>query len=153
MTVETAGLLRFSFVWGGFGAFVTEPRAGVLALLDPPRWVRLVAVVAFMDCMLYVWHLLNHEMPLLWRFHRVHHSDLNMDVSTATRFHIGELAILAAIKLGLVLFLGVTFTELLVFEILLVLSAQFQHSVVRTCLLGAVRAPVHAPHPSFGGDP
>ncbi|MBI5016209.1 MAG: sterol desaturase family protein [Deltaproteobacteria bacterium] len=179
MTVETAGLLRFAFVWGGFGAFlvfellapyrpstvskpgrwvtnlsltafngllmnlafstallgttayVAEHRVGVLALLDPPEWVRLVTAVAFMDFMLYVWHLLNHEMPLLWRFHRVHHSDLNMDVSTATRFHIGELSISAALKIALVFFLGLRLVELVVFELLLVLCAQFQHSVVR----------------------
>jgi sterol desaturase/sphingolipid hydroxylase (fatty acid hydroxylase superfamily) len=54
-----------------------------------------------------------------------------MDVSTATRFHIGELIVSAAIKLGLIFFLGVTLAELIVFEVLLVLSAQFQHSVLR----------------------
>jgi len=62
---------------------------GVLNILDLPAPVKIMATIVFMDFMLYIWHLLNHEMPFFWRFHRVHHSDLNMDVSTATRFHIG----------------------------------------------------------------
>jgi sterol desaturase/sphingolipid hydroxylase (fatty acid hydroxylase superfamily) len=123
--------LAFSAAILGTTAYVAQHRSGVLHLLDLSGWARLVAVVVFMDFTLYVWHLLNHKMPLLWRFHRVHHSDLNMDVSTATRFHIGELIVSAAIKLGLIFFLGVTLAELIVFEVLLVLSAQFQHSVLR----------------------
>jgi len=73
-------------------------------------------------------HLLNHEVPFLWRFHRVHHSDLNMDVSTATRFHIGELAISRVIKISLVFFIGATLLGVLIFESALVLCAQFHHS-------------------------
>ncbi len=86
--------------------YVTEQHDGLLYLCGLPPWARLFVAVAFLDLMLYVWHLLNHEMPTLWRFHRVHHSDLNMDVSTATRFHVGELSISAAIKIALVFFLG-----------------------------------------------
>jgi len=112
-------------------AYVTEHRLGVLNLLDLPGWARLMATVIFMDFMLYVWHLLNHEMPLLWRFHRVHHVDLNMDVSTATRFHLGELLISALIKMGLVFFLGADLVGLLIFESALVLAAQFHHSSLR----------------------
>jgi sterol desaturase/sphingolipid hydroxylase (fatty acid hydroxylase superfamily) len=115
----------------GATAYVTANHTGLLYSVNLPPWARAIAVVAFMDFMLYVWHLLNHEMPTLWRFHRVHHSDLNMDVSTATRFHIGELTISAAIKIGLIFFLDVRFAELVVFETLLVMTAQFQHSVIR----------------------
>lgn len=104
---------------------------GVLNYLGIPGWQKLVLTVVFMDFMLYVWHLLNHEMPFLWRFHRVHHSDLNMDVSTATRFHIGELSISAVIKIGLVYFLGADVLGIVVFEGLLVMTAQFQHSSMK----------------------
>ncbi|MDY7033196.1 MAG: sterol desaturase family protein, partial [Thermodesulfobacteriota bacterium] len=83
------------------------------------------------DFMLYVWHLLNHEMPFLWRFHRVHHSDLNMDVSTATRFHIGELVISAVIKISLIFFLGASILGVIIFESALVLCAQFHHSSLK----------------------
>jgi len=112
-------------------AYVTDHRLGVLNIIELPRWVTILVTVAFMDFMLYVWHLLNHEMPLLWRFHRVHHSDLDMDVSTATRFHIGELAISSVIKIALIFFLGADFSGVLIFESALVLAAQFHHSSLR----------------------
>lgn len=108
--------------------YVTDKQIGVLNLTVVPYWVKTLATVVFMDFMLYVWHLLNHEMPFLWRFHRVHHTDLNMDVSSATRFHIGELAISAVIKISLVFFLGADMFAVLLFETLLVFTAQFQHS-------------------------
>lgn len=112
-------------------AYVAESRTGLLHALELPPWARLITAVIIMDFILYVWHLLNHEMPTLWRLHKVHHSDLNMDVSTATRFHIGELSISAAIKIFLIYSLGINLIELLSFEALLILSAQFHHSVIR----------------------
>ena len=112
-------------------AYVTENKLGVLNLLALPGWIKVLATLAFMDFMLYVWHLLNHEMPFLWRFHRVHHVDLNMDASTATRFHLGELLISALIKIGLVFFIGADLIGLLIFESALVLFAQFHHSSLR----------------------
>jgi sterol desaturase/sphingolipid hydroxylase (fatty acid hydroxylase superfamily) len=111
--------------------YVTSHHLGVLNMVEAPSWVKLLATVIFMDFMLYVWHLLNHEVPFLWRFHRVHHSDLNMDVSTATRFHIGELAMSAVIKVSLVFFLGATPLGVLIFESALVLCAQFHHSSLK----------------------
>jgi len=111
--------------------YVTSHHLGVLNMVEAPSWVKLFATVIFMDLMLYVWHLLNHEVPFLWRFHRVHHSDLNMDVSTATRFHIGELAMSAVIKISLVFFLGATPFGVLIFESALVLCAQFHHSSLK----------------------
>lgn len=106
-------------------------KIGILNIVQAPTWLKILVTVAFMDFMLYVWHLLNHEVPLLWRFHRVHHSDLNMDVSTATRFHIGELAISAVIKISLIFFLGASPIGVLIFESLLVLCAQFHHSSLK----------------------
>lgn len=123
--------LLFASVAAETAAYVTMQKTGVLNILDLPFWVRLFVTVVFMDFMLYIWHLLNHEAPLFWRFHRVHHSDLNMDVSTATRFHLGELSISAIIKIALVYFLGADLLGLVVFESLLVLSSQFQHSSLR----------------------
>jgi sterol desaturase/sphingolipid hydroxylase (fatty acid hydroxylase superfamily) len=111
--------------------YVTTHQLGVLNLVQLPVWAKLLATVVFMDFMLYVWHLLNHEVPLLWRFHRVHHSDLNMDVSTATRFHIGELAISVVIKISLVFLLGASMIGVLIFESATVLCAQFHHSSLK----------------------
>ena len=111
---------------------VTRHQTGLLNLLDPPLVIKALITLLFMDFMLYVWHLLNHEMPLLWRFHRVHHSDLNMDVSTAVRFHVGEPAVSSAIKISLVFFLGADLLGVIVFESALLLCAQFHHSSLRT---------------------
>ena len=110
---------------------VTANHIGVMNLFEAPRWLKIVLTVAFFDFLLYVWHLLNHEMPLLWRFHRVHHTDLNMDVSTATRFHLGELMISATIKLGLIYLWGAEVLAVVIFETLLVFCAQFHHSSLK----------------------
>ena len=123
--------LLFAGVIVRTAAYVTTQQLGVLNMVALPPWVKLLVIVAFMDFMLYIWHLLNHEVPFLWRFHRVHHSDLNMDVSTATRFHIGELAISVVIKIGLVFFLGASPLGVMIFESALVLCAQFHHSSLK----------------------
>jgi sterol desaturase/sphingolipid hydroxylase (fatty acid hydroxylase superfamily) len=111
-------------------SYAGQERQGLLYALGLSHWAGGVAAVLFMDFLLYLWHLLNHEVPLFWRFLRVHHTDLNMDASTAMRFHVGELAASSVIKLGLVFFLGLRLVELLAFEVLLVAAAQFQHSAV-----------------------
>ena len=70
-------------------------------------------------------------VPFFWDLHRVHHCDLNMDVSTATRFHIGELAISKVITLCLILFLGVDLYGLFLFETLVIMATQFHHSSLK----------------------
>ncbi|MCU0579861.1 MAG: sterol desaturase family protein [Desulfobacterota bacterium] len=111
--------------------YVTQNRMGLFYLVDLPFWLRIVVTVLFLDFMLYLWHFINHELPFFWRFHRVHHSDLNLDVSSASRFHLGELAISAVIKIALVYFLGAEIVGVIAFEILVVLTSQFHHSNIR----------------------
>jgi sterol desaturase/sphingolipid hydroxylase (fatty acid hydroxylase superfamily) len=123
--------LVFSTAIVSTAVYVQTHKLGILNMVELPAWLKVFVTVAFMDFMLYVWHLLNHEIPFLWRFHRVHHSDLNMDVSTATRFHFGELAVSAVIKISIIFFLGASTLAVLVFESLLVLCAQFHHSSLK----------------------
>jgi sterol desaturase/sphingolipid hydroxylase (fatty acid hydroxylase superfamily) len=104
---------------------------GLLNMMDIPYWSALLLTVVFMDLVMYVWHLLNHVVPILWRFHRVHHSDINMDVSTASRFHIGELSISAVIKIATVYFFGADIASVVLFECILIFAAQFQHSSIK----------------------
>jgi len=111
--------------------YVQKNNIGLLATLSAPRWVKFVATLLVFDLVFYLWHRVNHEIPFFWRFHRVHHSDLNMDVSTATRFHIGELAFSAILKIGLIFLLGPTGLGLVIFESALVLCAQFHHSSLK----------------------
>jgi len=133
MTIFNSIVLNLLFATAivGTAVYVQEQKIGVLSYIMAPQWVKILITVAFMDFILYVWHLLNHEVPFLWRFHRVHHSDLNMDVSTATRFHIGELIISAVIKIALIYLIGASPLGVLIFESALVLCAQFHHSSLK----------------------
>lgn len=123
--------LIFSHAIAGALSYGKHHHTGVLNIIDMPYGVKVLIAVIVLDFVTYVWHLLNHEMPLLWRFHRVHHCDLNMDVSTATRFHIGELALSAVIRICLIFFLGADLFCLLVFDSLVVVATQFHHSALR----------------------
>jgi len=111
--------------------YVMHQQSGILHLLHLSYWTKLFIALAFFDFVLYVWHFLNHKMPLLWRFHRVHHSDLNLDVSSASRFHIGELGISAMIKIGFIFFLGADMFMVMIFESAVVLFTQFHHSSLK----------------------
>jgi len=110
---------------------VSSNHLGILNTFSLSFWPKVFLSVIFMDLVFYVWHLLNHKIPLMWRLHRVHHSDLNMDVSTASRFHIGELTLSSCIKIGLIYLIGANVASVILFESLLGLTAQFQHSSVR----------------------
>jgi len=81
---------------------------------------RIICTVLVLDLAMYVWHRLNHTIPLLWRFHRVHHTDLNVDVSSAARFHFGEVTGSTIITYTLMLFLGATIIEVRLFQIVLI---------------------------------
>ena len=114
--------------------YVTTNKLGVMNLeymSGLPHWLRILIILVFLDFIFYIWHVLNHLLPLFWRFHRVHHSDLNMDVSTATRFHIGELAISAVIKISLIFFVGAAITTVIIYESAIVFCAQFHHSSLK----------------------
>ena len=128
-----AALLHFLFTAATVAAalYVTENHAGLLNRpLALPAWLRLLLLLLMMDFFIYIWHSLNHILPLLWRFHRVHHSDINMDVSTASRFHCGELAAAAVIKLGLVYSLGVDIVSLYIFDSILFFASQLNHTSI-----------------------
>jgi sterol desaturase/sphingolipid hydroxylase (fatty acid hydroxylase superfamily) len=112
-------------------AAVEARRWGVLKQIRLPAWLELVLAVALMDYTLYVWHVLTHRVPALWRFHLVHHVDLDLDASTALRFHFAELAASVPWRAGQVLLIGVAPLPLSVWQTALLLSILFHHSNVR----------------------
>ncbi|MBU2622821.1 MAG: sterol desaturase family protein [Proteobacteria bacterium] len=120
--------LSFAPVVSAALAYTVRVKTGLFHIFPFHYLIKLFLTVIIMDFLLYIWHLLNHVVPFFWRFHRVHHSDLNMDVSTATRFHFGELAISALIKASLILLLGADITGIVVFDVIVMAAAQFQHS-------------------------
>lgn len=104
---------------------------GLLNLVALPPAVELVIGVLVLDYTLWHWHRINHLWPLLWRFHVVHHVDLDLDASTALRFHFGELALSAVYRVAQVLVLGPSPLALGVWQLLLFVSILFHHSNLR----------------------
>lgn len=112
-------------------AFAKEKELGLLHLLKlPPLLTHALTFVA-LDWVNYLWHRLNHRWPLMWRFHQVHHTDMDMDVSTALRFHIGELFTSVPFKGGCILLLGASPRATLVYEVFFELANNFHHSNLR----------------------
>jgi sterol desaturase/sphingolipid hydroxylase (fatty acid hydroxylase superfamily) len=89
---------------------------------------RFVVALVLLDGWMCVWHRANHTIPFLWRFHRMHHSDRHMDVTTATRFHLGEHVGSSVLKLGLIPLLGFEVWNLVVYDTLVIAVTQFHHA-------------------------
>jgi sterol desaturase/sphingolipid hydroxylase (fatty acid hydroxylase superfamily) len=104
---------------------------GLLRMLSLPYAATTVAAILLFDVWMYLWHRANHELSFLWRFHRVHHSDPEMDATTATRFHAGELLISSMLRLAIIPLLGISAGQLLIYEMLLLPVILFHHSNVR----------------------
>jgi sterol desaturase/sphingolipid hydroxylase (fatty acid hydroxylase superfamily) len=121
----------FSSVMVSLTGQVSAAGSGLFRLINLPAWGSILVIIILMDFVTYVWHYMNHKVSIFWRFHRVHHSDLNMDVSTASRFHVGELSASSLIKMGAVLAFGIDLAGLVIFEGILQLAAQFQHSSLK----------------------
>jgi sterol desaturase/sphingolipid hydroxylase (fatty acid hydroxylase superfamily) len=96
-----------------------------LGVSGPPRFV---LALLLLDGWMYVWHRANHTVPVLWRFHRMHHSDPHMDVTTATRFHLGEHLGSAVLRLGLIPLAGLEVWNLVVYDTLVVAITQLHHA-------------------------
>lgn len=94
-------------------------------------WIQAVVAVALLDLLTYALHRAFHRAPLLWRFHAVHHTDLDLDVSSASRFHTGEVLVSSILKVGVVLVVGISPLGLVVFESVMLACAQFQHANIR----------------------
>lgn len=101
---------------------------GLLNVLDLAGPIRFVIAVVILDGWMYVWHRATHAIPLLWRFHRMHHSDTHMDVTTATRFHLGEHVGAAVLRLGLISLLGFEVWNLVAYDTLVIAITQFHHA-------------------------
>ncbi len=112
----------------------SEYQWGLLHLVSLPIWLNVLLTIIILDFIIYVQHLVFHRVPLLWKLHRMHHADLDIDVTTGTRFHPIEIVISMAIKIGAVFILGVSPIAIVIFEIILNASAMFNHSNARLAL-------------------
>jgi sterol desaturase/sphingolipid hydroxylase (fatty acid hydroxylase superfamily) len=114
----------------GIALSVGEMGWGLFNLLTLPFWVEIVAAVVLLDLAIYLQHILMHRVPLLWRLHRVHHADLDIDLTTGSRFHTIEIIVSMLIKGVVILLLGPALISVLVFEVLLNGMAIFNHANV-----------------------
>jgi len=101
---------------------------GLFRSIDAPYWLACVLSVVLLDLAIYGQHVLFHKVGFLWRLHRVHHTDKDLDATTALRFHPLEIILSMAIKLGVIALLGAPLPAVLAFEIILNATAMFNHS-------------------------
>ena len=112
-------------------SLVERRRWGLLKLCRLPAWLEVAFAVVLLDYTLYLWHVLTHRVPFLWRFHVVHHADLDLDASTALRFHFAELLLSVPWRAGQILLIGVSPLALSAWQTCLFLSIMFHHSNLR----------------------
>ncbi|MEO9573358.1 MAG: sterol desaturase family protein [Tateyamaria sp.] len=104
---------------------------GLFNALTLPGWFEVIAAILILDFVIWGQHLITHKVPLLWRLHRVHHADVDMDVTTAIRFHPIEIALSMILKIGVVYLLGPAALAVILFEIMLNGTAMFNHANIR----------------------
>jgi sterol desaturase/sphingolipid hydroxylase (fatty acid hydroxylase superfamily) len=109
---------------------IERRRRGLLYVCRLPPPLHLILAVVLLDYTMYVWHVLAHRVPWLWRFHVVHHADRDLDASTAVRFHAGELALSVPWRAMQIAAIGVPPNALRIWQNLLLLSILFHHSNV-----------------------
>jgi sterol desaturase/sphingolipid hydroxylase (fatty acid hydroxylase superfamily) len=151
-------LVRLSFVpaplavawWANAHSF------GLLHWLPAPVPVAAVAGFLLMDWAYYWWHVATHRIAFLWRFHNVHHTDLDLDVSTAARFHFGEILLSVPLRVGLVALIGLHPATLVIYELVFECAVFFHHSNMRLplrlerCLNRVIVTPrMHGTHHSI----
>ena len=123
--------LMFPAAAVGMAAFADEQGWGVFNYYDVPPVIAVVAAVVVMDFVIYLQHVMVHAVPALWRLHRVHHADLDFDVTTGARFHPIEIILSMLIKFATIAVLGPPVVAVVIFEVVLNATAMFNHSNVR----------------------
>lgn len=120
--------IAFGFATAMVAQWTEENQYGLLSASDLSTPIRFALALVLLDAWMYVWHRANHTIPLLWRFHRMHHSDRYMDVTTATRFHLGEHIGAVVLRLGLIPIAGFELWHLVAYDILVIAITQFHHA-------------------------
>ena len=126
----TLRALAFGLPLLAVGAAIDASQAGLglFNQLNWPVWIEITICILMLDFFIWGQHLITHKVPLLWRLHRVHHADVDMDVTTAIRFHPVEIALSMILKIGLVYLIGPAAWAVIIFEVLLNGTALFNHA-------------------------
>jgi len=123
-------LIGFGFLvlWHWVATQSARADVGLLHRFPMPGWLHALSAILLLDVWTYWWHRANHRIPFLWRFHRMHHSDPWMDVTSGRRFHPGEITLSAVLLLPLIYIVGIHLWELLLYGLLRGLVVDFHHS-------------------------
>jgi sterol desaturase/sphingolipid hydroxylase (fatty acid hydroxylase superfamily) len=132
VVVDTIAVrLTFPIVAVGLALLAEQRGWGLLNALAVPAWIAVPVSVIALDLVIYLQHVMFHAVPALWRLHRMHHADLEFDVTTGLRFHPIEILLSMGLKLAVVVALGPPAIAVLIFEVLLNATAMFNHSNIR----------------------
>ncbi|MCZ6854944.1 MAG: sterol desaturase family protein [Gammaproteobacteria bacterium] len=115
----------------GLALVMEAQNGGLLNQFAVPGWVSIVVAILVLDFAIYLQHVMFHAVPVLWRLHRMHHADLDFDVTTGARFHPIEILLSMGFKLMVVAVLGPPVVAVVIFEVLLNASSMFNHGNVR----------------------
>ena len=161
IVVLNSVLLRLLFPAAavGMAVFAQTNGWGVFNYFETPPLIAVIASIVILDMVIYLQHVMVHAVPALWRLHRVHHADLDFDVTTGARFHPLEIILSMLIKFATIAVLGPPLIAVIVFEILLNATAMFNHSNARLPLaldrvlrLLVVTPDMHRVHHSIEDD-
>ncbi len=123
--------LIFPIAAMGFAVWCQGNGWGLFNHWEIPAWIAVILSLLVLDLAIYLQHVMFHAVPALWRLHRVHHADIEFDVTTALRFHPIEVILSMIVKIATVAVLGPPAIAVLAFEVLLNASAMFNHSNLR----------------------
>lgn len=112
----------------GAATWAEHQGVGLLHMVEGPVWLETLVIVFLFDLLIYGQHVLSHHVPLLWRFHQVHHADLDLDATSGLRFHPVEIAFSMGVKSIAAVLLGATAEAIVIFEVVLNATAVFNHS-------------------------
>jgi sterol desaturase/sphingolipid hydroxylase (fatty acid hydroxylase superfamily) len=115
----------------GFALFAAERGWGLFNYYPLPSWLAVIASVVILDFAIYLQHVMFHAVPALWRLHRMHHADLDFDVTTGARFHPIEILLSMLIKFAVIAVTGAPAAAVVIFEVLLNATAMFNHGNLR----------------------
>lgn len=123
--------LLFPAAATGVAIFAQTQGWGLFNYISTPESIAILLSVVILDFFIWLQHVMVHAVPLLWRLHRVHHADLEFDVTTGSRFHTLEIILSMLIKFAVILLLGPPVVAIIIFEVILNATAMFNHSNVR----------------------
>ena len=110
---------------------VSNGNWGLFNIINFPSWLEILLIVIILDLVIWAQHYLSHRIPFIWRFHRMHHTDRDLDVTTAVRFHPFEIIFSMFIKIASIYLLGASAIAVIIFEIILNGMAMFNHANLR----------------------